>query len=193
MSTSIPMFPLSILPLPGEMVPLHIFEPRYKQLLQDAETNDISFGIFFNNTINEEKVGSLMKLETVLKRYPTGESDIIVKCYDLFTLDKLSRTYKSKLYPGGEVQFWNESVTEPVNAELETLFAEYLKRRNIKRNVVIDNIFGIAQELNLELNERYQLVTSLGDMRERFLKNQLTYKVKLLQHEEKSKDVYHLN
>jgi Lon protease-like protein len=44
--TTIPMFPLAILPLPGELVPLHIFEPRYKQLLQDAENSDISFGIF---------------------------------------------------------------------------------------------------------------------------------------------------
>jgi hypothetical protein len=187
------MFPLSILPLPGEMVPLHIFEPRYKQLLQDAEANDISFGIFFNNTINDEKIGSLMKLESVLKRYPTGESDIIVKCYDLFTLDKLSRTFKSKLYPGGEVQLWNELVTEPVPAELETLFTEYLKRRSIKQHAGVDTLFGIAQELNLELNERYQLVTGRGEMRERFLKNQLVYKIQLLKHEEKSKDVYHLN
>ena len=33
----IPIFPLSILPLPKEIVPLHIFEPRYRQLLQDLE------------------------------------------------------------------------------------------------------------------------------------------------------------
>jgi len=68
MMITIPMFPLSILPLPGELVPLHIFEPRYKQLLQDAESDDTSFGIFFNSTINTEKVGSLMKLESVIKR-----------------------------------------------------------------------------------------------------------------------------
>src|SRR5690349_2337579 len=102
----IPMFPLAILPLPGEVVPLHIFEPRFKQLLQDAESDDITFGIYFNHTINTEKIGSLMKLETVLKRYPEGESDIIVKCYDTLTLDKLYRNYKSKMYPGGDVNFW---------------------------------------------------------------------------------------
>jgi len=59
---NIPMFPLSLLPLPGELVPLHIFEPRYKQLLQDAESDDLNFGIFFTNTINLEKIGSLMKI-----------------------------------------------------------------------------------------------------------------------------------
>ncbi|HCR53616.1 MAG TPA: hypothetical protein DIW27_04310 [Cytophagales bacterium] len=41
----IPIFPLAIFPLPGEMVPLHIFEPRYRQLLEDAEKRDIAFGI----------------------------------------------------------------------------------------------------------------------------------------------------
>jgi uncharacterized protein len=84
---TIPMFPLSVLPLPGELVPLHIFEPRYKQLLQDAEHADVSFGIYFNHTLNLEKIGSLMKLESIIKRYPGGESDIIVKCVDIFYLD----------------------------------------------------------------------------------------------------------
>ena len=74
--TRIPMFPLTIFPLPGEMVPLHIFEPRYRQLLQDAEERDISFGIYFNHTLNTEKLGSLVKLESVIKRYDGGESDI---------------------------------------------------------------------------------------------------------------------
>src|SRR6478736_5619245 len=99
----IPMFPLAIFPLPGELVPLHIFEPRYKQLLEDAEKRDISFGIYFNHSANTTKLGSIVKLESVIKRYPGGESDIIVRCIDLFHMDTLHRTYKDKLYPGGEV------------------------------------------------------------------------------------------
>ena len=75
-SLLIPMFPLNLLPLPGELVPLHIFEPRYKQLLNDAETDDITFGIFWSHEGNRAKVGSLMKLESVIKRYPGGEADI---------------------------------------------------------------------------------------------------------------------
>ena len=92
----IPMFPLSILPIPGELVPLHIFEPRYKQLLQDLETGDITFGIFFNHAMNERKIGSLMRLESVLKRYPGGESDIIVKCEEIFFMDTLYRNFRPR-------------------------------------------------------------------------------------------------
>jgi len=61
-TVKIPMFPLSIFPLPGELVPLHIFEPRYRQLLQDAESRDISFGIYLNHLANTDKLGSLVKL-----------------------------------------------------------------------------------------------------------------------------------
>src|SRR5688500_13746656 len=102
----IPMFPLTLLPLPGELVPLHIFEPRYKQLLTDTETLDIPFGIYCNHEFNKEKLGSLMKLESVIKRHSSGESDIVLRCVDVFAMDKLYRTYKSKMYPGGDVNLW---------------------------------------------------------------------------------------
>src|SRR5438105_395123 len=105
--SKIPVFPLSIFPLPGELVPLHIFEPRYKQLLTDAETKDISFGIYFTHVSNTEKIGSIVKLESVIKRHETGESDIIVKCTDLFHLNRMFRNFKDKLYPGGEVKLWS--------------------------------------------------------------------------------------
>src|ERR1041385_7857427 len=119
------MFPLSIFPLPGEMVPLHIFEPRYKQLLHDAETKDIFFGIYFNHVLNVERIGSLVKLESVIKRYKNGESDVIVKCTDLFSLNMMYRTFRDKAYPGGEVSFWNEDISILADEKLSEVFKEY--------------------------------------------------------------------
>jgi hypothetical protein len=187
------MFPLSILPLPGELVPLHIFEPRYRQLLQEAEASDISFGIFFNHVINSEKIGSLVKLESVIKRYPSGESDIIVKCNDIFTMDTLYRTFKSKLYPGGDVNFWNVDLHELASLKLEELFLEYLAKRNITRQQAIFSTYAMAQELNLELNDRYTFLLGDEQKREAFLLQRIKYQMHILQHEEKSKDVFHLN
>src|SRR5690606_17265260 len=102
--------------------PLHIFEPRYKQLLEDAETSDISFGIFLNHECNLQRLGALMKLESVIKRYPGGESDIVVRCVDMFSMGKLYRTYKSKQYPGGDVQHWNVDPHTMPGVELYELF-----------------------------------------------------------------------
>ncbi len=189
----IPMFPLSILPLPGELVPLHIFEPRYRQLLQDIETRDITFGIYFAHEINIHKIGSLMRLESVIKRYPDGKSDIIVKCEDVFNLQLLLRTYKDKMYPGGDVDFWKTDITTFPAEDLYLRFLEFLKLKNISDHSVPFNIYQIANELSLDLNDRYKFLTTPPHLRELFLNTRIRYQTHLLQQEEKSKDVYHLN
>ena len=189
----IPMFPLAILPLPGELVPLHIFEPRYRQLLQDAETHDIRFGIYFSHEINHEKIGSIMRLESVIKRYPGGESDVIVKCEDIFSLNLLLRTYKNKLYPGGEAIFWNVDMTTIPGAELYALFMEYLTLRNITTHVSAFTLHQMAHELNLDLTDRYRFLKQPEPKRETFLMSHVRYQIHLLKQEDRSKDVYHLN
>jgi len=189
----IPMFPLALLPLPGELVPLHIFEPRYRQLLEDAETHDITFGIYFSHAMNERKVGACMQLESVIKRYPSGEADIIVKCTDIFTMDILLRTYKNKLYPGGEVQCWNIDMDAFPARPMYDLFLEYQKLRNISQEYTVFNTYQIANELNLELPDRYKFLHLPDDKRDAFLTNRIRFQIHLLHQEKLSKDFFHLN
>jgi uncharacterized protein len=189
----IPMFPLAILPLPGELVPLHIFEPRYRELLSDAENHDISFGIYFSHEVNTEKIGSLMKLESIIKRYPTGESDIIVKCEDNFSLDMLLRNYKTKLYPGGDVRYWKSERNVFPHQKVYESFLDYLKLRNISHHLDPFNLYEIANELGLDLHDRYRFLTSDDEKKETFLQNRIKFQIHLLQEEERSKDSYHLN
>jgi uncharacterized protein len=189
---NIAMFPLTLLPLPGELVPLHIFEPRYRELLTDCETRDITFGIYCSHDLNKLKIGSLMKLESVIKRYPTGESDIIVRCIDTFAMDKLYRTFPGKLYPGGDVILHRVNSDEIPSIELYELFVIYQQRRKLKHYSTI-SVFQIAQELGLDLFERYRFLTSGADKQQAFLLNQLKFQMHVLTQEEKSKDVFHLN
>jgi hypothetical protein len=189
----IPMFPLSIFPLPGELVPLHIFEPRYQQLLQDAETRDISFGIYFNHVSNVDKLGSSMTLESIIKRYPGGESDVIVKCTDLFEMNTLFRTYRDKLYPGGEVRFWKVDITQMVDKKLAEALVAYLSQINIVRHDKDFSAFHIATELSLDFDERLKFVRLDQDKKVSFLLTLLKYQEKLLDHADKAKDIFHLN
>ncbi len=191
--TKIPIFPLTIFPLPGEMVPLHIFEPRYKQLLEDAETRDISFGIYFNHTSNVTKMGSLVKLESVIKRYPNGESDIIVKCIDLFEVVTLFRNYRDKLYPGGDVNFWNVDIKLEVSDILHKEFMAYLSLLKINRHSQGSSAFGIANELSLDLDDRLKFVHLENEKRESFLLSRLRFQKHVMNEAEKLKDVFHLN
>ena len=187
------MFPLGILPLPGELVPLHIFEPRYKQLLYDAESEDFRFGIYFSNEINTEKIGSLMKLETVIKKYPNGEADIIVKCQDIFSMGILLRVYKEKMYPGGDVRLWNVDGQLFPEEPLLKPFQDYLKLRNIKSQESKFTVYDVAAELSLDMSDRYKFLTLSPEKREAFLINHVRFQTHVLQQEDNSKDVFHLN
>lgn len=192
-TAKIPMFPLTIFPLPGELVPLHIFEPRYRQLLQDAESRDISFGIYLNHLANTEKLGSLVKLESVIKRYPSGESDIIVKCNDLFTMNTLFRTFSDKLYPGGEVSYWQTDLNKGVEPKLAVEFTEYLQLLKITQSAQPITMFGVANELNLTIEDRLKFVTLDDEKMETFLLSRIKYQSTLLRQAQKAKDVFHLN
>ncbi len=189
----IPMFPLSIFPLPGEMVPLHIFEPRYRQLLEDAETRDISFGIYYNHVSNTERLGAMVKLESVIKRYKTGESDIIVKCTDLFTMDKLYKTYKDKLYPGGEVTLWEVDNLKPMNDSLKDYFSQYHTWLKITHSEKVVSLYDVANELSLGFDDRLKFVMLSGEKQESYLINHIKYQIQLMRQVENSRDIFHLN
>ena len=189
----IPMFPLSIFPLPGELVPLHIFEPRYRQLLEDAESRDISFGIYLNHVSNTGKLGSLVKLESVIKRHSSGESDIIVKCNDLFTMNTLFRTFSDKLYPGGEVTLWQTEFISNVDEKLALEFTEYLQLLKINQSALPITPYGIANELNLTIEDRLKFAVLDEERKENFLSSRIRYQSTLLNEAQKAKNVFHLN
>lgn len=190
---NIPMFPLSILPLPGELVPLHIFEPRYKQLLNDLEVNDSRFGIYFTSDINDSKVGSLMRLESVIKRYHGGECDVIVKCEDIFTLDQLFRTFENKMYPGGDVELKRIDLSFLPSALLHDLFMEYMRMRKISHPEEPVSIYKIAQDLSLDLHDRYRFLLQSNEKKDSFLISRVRYQTDMYRQEDKSRDLYHLN
>lgn len=192
-SVLMPMFPLALLPLPGELVPLHIFEPRYREMLKEAEALDISFGIYFSHEINKEKLGSLMKLESILKKYPGGESDIVVKCVDIFSLDTLYRTFRNKPYPGGDIFQWNIEMEALPGYELSELFYQYRTLRNSNQRLTHYTLFQIANEASLDFSDRYKFLNSTADKRQQILINRLKYLIHALKLELKSRDIFHLN
>lgn len=192
-TVKIPMFPLAIFPLPGELVPLHIFEPRYKQLIDEVEKTDIAFGIFFNHVMNKEKLGSLVKLESVLKRYPGGESDIVVRCIDLFTMSTLFRNYKDRIYPGGDVNYWKMDQTVPVAENLVEPFKEYLRLMNISKMPVNTTLFNIANELNLDVQDKLKFVMLDDQKKNKLLMSRIKYQSHLLSEADRLKDKFHLN
>ena len=104
------MFPLNLLPLPGETIALHIFEERYQVLFDQLEAMEIEeFGIPYVNGDRHMKLGGLMRLVLTSERDENGFRDAAVQCVGLFTVDSMTSNAMnedSSPYPIGSVKRW---------------------------------------------------------------------------------------
>lgn len=88
MSSRLPLFPLELVLFPGELVPLHIFEPRYRQLLADCLAGDERFGLTPAVPPGPGARGTVAHIEGT-QALPDGRSNIVVRGGDRFTLRAL--------------------------------------------------------------------------------------------------------
>ncbi len=104
MSNFLPLFPLRLVAFPGEELNLHIFEPRYKQLVNECDARGITFGIpaFLEDKVVE--FGTEISLLSVDKRYPDGKMDIRTKGIGIFKIIEFFPQVDNRLYTGGEIE-----------------------------------------------------------------------------------------
>ena len=81
---NLPLFPLNLVLLPYELLPLHIFEPRYKKMVKDHIEQDKPFGIILNEDNIVCTKGCRVKVQKVYKKYSNGGYDILVKGVEQF-------------------------------------------------------------------------------------------------------------
>ncbi|MCK9250167.1 MAG: LON peptidase substrate-binding domain-containing protein [Solirubrobacteraceae bacterium] len=75
----LPLFPLAIVALPGEDVPLHVFEPRYRDLAAVCLDQDREFGIVLADDDGPRSVGCAMRIVEVLQRFDDGRLDVLTR------------------------------------------------------------------------------------------------------------------
>lgn len=192
----IPLFPLGILPIPKELIPLHIFEPKYRQLLRDVQESEKgTFGILFDHPLNKDHMGAVVKVESVLKEYDTGEKDIVVQCISNFILDKYySRINHEKPYPGAEIINIQNDNNYRASESLKKYFEKYLKERDDKELLKSWKLHDIANMLNLEVNDRISYIkAAITKKSEQFLHRLIKYHFFLLEQENKSRSKFYLN
>ena len=73
------LFPLDLVLLPGERVPLHLFEPRYRQLYADCVLDDQPFVIVQTGPTGPADVGCSARFETLVRRFEDGRLNVIVQ------------------------------------------------------------------------------------------------------------------
>ena len=182
--TQLALFPLQIFLLPGEKTNLHIFEDRYRQLLEDCETTKISFGIPYAENGYLDNVGCVVRVTKILRKYENGASDIEIEATELFKVDHYYKKLGNKLYPGGDVTLLEETEMDPISAKLMSAFDTYLAQSslNLSEEILpVDlNVFQVASLLELPQNEKLRLVKSRAEKRERILLDHIAIFSKLM-------------
>ena len=99
----LPQFPLQIVVYPNENLNLHIFEPRYRQLIKESEEDGVTFGIptFLNNRVMP--YGTEVQLLSIEKRHEGGAMDIKTKGLGVYRMEQFINPIPGKLYAGATI------------------------------------------------------------------------------------------
>jgi Lon protease-like protein len=87
----LPLFPLDVVLLPGAPLPLHIFEPRYKEMIAECRTHEAPFGVIRALEEGIAKVGCTAEIVSVAKEYPDGRLDLVAEGRKRFEVLDLNR------------------------------------------------------------------------------------------------------
>lgn len=91
MSPLLPLFPLDVVLLPGTPLPLHIFEPRYREMISECLDRNQHFGVLKGKDQELAEIGCTAEILTVTKKYPDGRMDIVTQGRSRFEVIQLNQ------------------------------------------------------------------------------------------------------
>jgi Lon protease-like protein len=171
----VPFFPLKLVAFPDEELNLHIFEPRYRQLIADIEIEGGVFGVCtFLDKISG--FGTLVRLDQVYKRYEDGRLDIKTVGIQPFRINSFDNPSPGKEYAGGEIEFLPNDPT--IDSFLNQEYIFYLKEMLflLKYDIEVDsksvNSYTFSHKIGLSLEEELELLKMVSEAdRTKFLVN----------------------
>lgn len=175
----LPYFPLSVFLFPGEDIPLRIFEPRYRQLIEEVRSSGDSFVIPFVMDQEIQEFGCEVRLKEVVGENPAGRMVITVESIAMVQVITYDKQIDGKLYAGGTIK--RLPCSEPVETEellgiiksyvdhFDTNFLSCCKLPAISRE-------DVMKALNLSSEEKYKFMRLPdGRKKEAYLAGQIHY------------------
>ncbi|MCH8566738.1 MAG: LON peptidase substrate-binding domain-containing protein [Balneolales bacterium] len=160
----IPLFPLQLVLFPGDTLPLHIFEPRYREMIKECIKLEKPFGIvsYIDNKIS--KIGCLAEINSVEQTYEDGKYDIICKGGDRF----ISHSYNSsRSFLQANITEFHDALEilpeeQPLLDEAIGLFDEIKEAATFEmdpsRHKTPSNAFGFAHFIGFNLAQKQNLL-----------------------------------
>ncbi len=166
----IPIFPLSLVVFPGEELRLHIFEPRYKQLVDDCKDTGMGFGIIPLVQKQLMTTGTFVKLHSIHKVYDDGRMDVLLKSLGSFQVIDVHRTYNNKLYSAATIKYLepNFNSDKDLVQKVKELFSELCELNQVKPYKFINwsqfSSYDLGHYVGLSLAEEYALLEMPEEM-----------------------------
>jgi Lon protease-like protein len=186
---------------PGEALPLHIFEPRYKQLVKECFDAKKPFGIpaVVNNRLQE--MGTLVEITEIVQVYETGEMDIRTQGLEIFRVLEMIKIVPDKLYSGAIVNYPPNTLEVPGNELMGKVLAG-IKELHRLLNITKDfkkpdeelRSYDVGHHAGMSLDEEYELLELMQEIqRQEYLKRHLQKVLPVLMEMEHLKEKVKLN
>ena len=164
MDDRLPLFPLGLVLLPGEPVPLHIFEPRYREMVALCLREDRPFGILHASEKALAKVGTTARIRRVVTRYEDGRLDIVVSGEARF---RLTKVHRDKAYLCGDIAPMEDAEGAEADAAVrQRVITQHMKLVEMAGGDVRPDLYDgppevsfiVARNAGLELGQKQELL-----------------------------------
>jgi Lon protease-like protein len=123
-----PLFPLGLVALPSELLPLHIFEERYKTMIARVLEEEGEFGIVWVSDDGLRPIGCACEIAEVLERMPDGRLNLVARGTRAF---RIEARQEELAYPAGTVEFLEdraEEVDPEAAADAHRVYADLVEQ-----------------------------------------------------------------
>lgn len=175
----LPIFPLNLVVLPGEPVPLHIFEQRYQKLITDTSPrysgDDYKpFGIQYSRKNQMNEVGCTVVVKDILHRYPEGRLDLLAYGEQRYRLLSTDHPAEGD-YLTGQIEWLHdddpeEEVSEALSKDVLTYYRRFLSivdKEDVSLELPVQDrclSFTLAYRINLEVAPRLELLDTHSEV-----------------------------
>ena len=193
-----PLFPLGLVLLPSEMVPLHIFEDRYRTMIDECLDQGSQFGIVWLSDAGLKEVGCTAEIARLIERLEDGRMNILVQGAQPF---RLLRRIEDLPYPAGDIELIDEQPGEPgvdVEGAARQRYADLVERatdsRPDERDLAELDAYGMAASIDFDAGPKQELLELRSeDERLRRLTELLTTTMKRLDYAERAQELSRSN
>jgi len=154
------LFPLGMVLLPTEQVPLHIFEPRYRALIGECLEQDREFGLVFADEDGLRAIGTRAAVTEVLERFDDGRLNIVVQGRERFRLVEVNEVGEEESYHTGEVEPLIDQADPADDASKERAL-ELFRRLVDLTGAEVDEPEDAEEQLSFALAARFEFAPAV--------------------------------